>query len=104
MDTTAQPLSFPRAISPRMACLIAEYRRRAEALAAIDDAADPVAWDAAGEVECRALKALLDERPAHLADYHAKFCALIPATGDDTEFHILRVLADDAAWLAETAR
>ena len=94
----------PAGISPRMAHLIAEYRRCAEDLAAIDHATDAVAWDAAGELECRALEALLDQRPGNMAEYHAKFEALIPATEDDTEFYILRVLAADARELAEAAR
>ena len=100
----ATPRAAPAGVSPRMARLIAEYRRCAEVLAAIDDAEDPIAWDAAGEAECRALKALLDQPPGTMAEYHAKFETLIPATGDDTEFHILRVLADDARVLAETTR
>ena len=87
-----------------MAHLIAEYRRCAEALAARDYATDPVAWDAAGDLESRALEALLDRRPANMAEYHARFEAVIPATGNDTEFHILRVLADDARALAEAGR
>src|SRR3954466_7592639 len=41
-------------VPPRMAGLIAGYRWCAAALAAIDDAADPAAWEAAGEVACRA--------------------------------------------------
>jgi len=91
-------------ISPRMAHLIAEYRRCAEALAATDYATNPVAWDAAGDLESRAQEALLDQRPANMAEYHAKFEALIPATENDAEFHILRVLAADARELAEAAR
>jgi hypothetical protein len=94
----------PAGISPRMAHLIAEYRRCAEALAATDYATDPVAWDAAGDLESRALEALLDQRPANMAEYHAKFVALIPATENDTEFYVLRVLAADARELAEAAR
>jgi hypothetical protein len=94
----------PAGISPRMAHLIAEYRRCAEALAATDYATDPVAWDTAGDLESRALEALLDQRPANMAEYHAKFEAVIPATENDTEFYVLRVLAADARELAETAR
>jgi hypothetical protein len=94
----------PAGISPRMAHLIAEYRRCAEALAATDYATDPVVWDAAGDLESRALEALLDQRPANMAEYHAKFEALIPATENDTEFYVLRVLAADARELAEAAR
>jgi hypothetical protein len=87
-----------------MAHLIAEYRRCAEALAATDYVTDPVAWDAAGDLESRALEALLDQRPANMAEYHAKFEAVIPATENDTEFYVLRVLAADARELAEAAR
>jgi hypothetical protein len=94
----------PAGISPRMAHLIAEYRRCAEALAATDYATDPVAWDVVGDLESRALEALLDQRPANMAEYHAKFVALIPATENDTEFYVLRVLAADARELAEAAR
>ena len=94
----------PAGISPRMAHLIAEYRRCAEALAARDYATDPVAWDAAGDLESRALEALLDQRPANMAEYHARFEAVIPATENDTEFYVLRVLAADARELAEAAR
>jgi hypothetical protein len=94
----------PADISPQMAHLIAKYRRCAEILAATDYVTDAVAWDAAGDQESRALEALLDQRPANMAEYHAKFDALIPATGNDTEFYILRVLAADARELAEAAR
>ena len=94
----------PAGISPRMAHLIAEYRRCAEALAATDYVTDPVAWDAAGDLESRALEALLDQRPGNMAEYHAKFVALIPATENDTEFYVLRVLAADARELTEAAR
>jgi hypothetical protein len=91
-------------ISPRMAHLIAEYRRCAETLAAIEYATDAVAWDAAGDLECRVLEALLDQRPGNMAEYHAKFEAVIPATENDTEFYVLRVLIADARELAEAAR
>jgi hypothetical protein len=94
----------PAGISPRMAHLIAEYRRCAETLAAIEYATDAVAWDAVGDLESRALEALLDQRPANMAEYHTKFEALIPATENDTEFYVLRVLAADARELAEAAR
>jgi hypothetical protein len=39
-----------------------------------------------------------------MAEYHAKFEAVIPATENDTEFYVLRVLAADARELAEAAR
>lgn len=39
-----------------------------------------------------------------MAEYHAKFETLIPATGNDTEFYLLRALAADARELAEVAR
>ena len=94
----------PAGISPRMAHLIAEYRRCAEALAATDYATDPVAWDVVGDLESRALEALLDQRPANMAEYYARLEALIPATENDTEFYVLRVLAADARDLAEAAR
>jgi hypothetical protein len=99
-DNTA---AAPARVSPRMAGLIAEYQRCAAALAAIDDDADPIAWEAAGEVECRALEALLDRRPANIAEFHAKLTVLIPATASDTEFVILRILAEDARLLTEAA-
>jgi hypothetical protein len=94
----------PAGISPRMAHLIAEYRRCAETLATTDYAMDMPAWDAAGKLECRAQEALLHQRPGNMAEYHAKFEALIPATENDTEFYVLRVLAADARELAEVAR
>jgi hypothetical protein len=98
-DNTA---AAPTRVSPRMAGLIAEYQRCAAALAAIDDAADPIAWEAA-EVKCRALEVLLDQRPATMAEFHAKLTVLIPATASDTEFVILRILAEDARLLTEAA-
>ena len=97
-------VAAPAGISPRMALLIAEYRRCAEIFAATDYATDAAAWDAAGDLECRALEALLDQRPANMAEFTAKFEAVIPATENDTEFHVLRVLAADARALAEAAR
>jgi hypothetical protein len=56
-----------------------------------------------GDLESRALEALLDQRPADMAEYHAKFEALIPATENDTEFYVLRVLSADARELAAEA-
>jgi hypothetical protein len=96
-------VAAPAGVSPRMARLIAEYRRCAEALAATDYTTD-AAWDAAGDLECRAFEAPLDQRPTNMAEFTARFVAVILATGNDNEFHVLRVLAADARELAEAAR
>lgn len=104
-----RPLDVPgqgpvsRGISPVLAGLIAEYRRCAETLARIDDLTDPEAWDVAGEIECRALKAVIDHRPANLDEYLAKRDVLLPATVDDSERYILRHLEADAADLGVAA-
>lgn len=88
-------------ISHRLTDLIDEYQTAADALAAIDLDDDPDDWETAGEVEMKALQALLDYRSSNVAEFYAKFVSLIPATQDDSEFYILRALADDARKLAE---
>jgi hypothetical protein len=68
----------------QMAHFIGEYQRCAEALAAPTMARNQVSWDAAGDLQSRALEVLLDQRTAKLADYHTKIDALIPVTENDT--------------------
>ena len=48
------------------------------------------------------MTALVNESPATIADFAAKFRALLEATKDDSEFHILRRLSEDADALVET--
>jgi hypothetical protein len=89
--------------STRMLELIAEYRRRTAALDAIDFAERPRAWDAAAERRCRALDALLAERPGGVADHCAKYTALMSFLPEDCELVSLGILADEARDLAEAA-
>src|SRR5690349_17555227 len=91
-------------ISPRMAGHIENFQRSEAILAALSDEEPPAAWDAAGAAELAALKALLDEPPANLAEFSVKFEALVEATETDTEFHILRVLTSDVRRLMEAGR
>jgi hypothetical protein len=108
--STATGSPTPRAaradhsISPRMAQLIAEFRHREADLSAIDDAVNPIAWDAAADLEIQALKALLAESPRNIAEFTAKLETLLRATENDTELHILRVLAADVRTLVEAGR
>ena len=91
-----------RHITDELAALIADYRHCAAAFERVDPA-DP-ARDAAGAAVIEARNALLDHRPAALAEFHAKFVALIPATRDDSECYILRHLAEDIINLMEGGR
>ena len=84
--------------------LIAEYQTAADALADISLDADPDAWEAVGEVEMRALQALLDHRSSNVVEFAAKFQVLIPSTEDDSEFYVLRALLEDARNLAEDGK
>jgi hypothetical protein len=108
--STATGSPIPRAaradhsVSPRMAQLIAEFRHREADLSAIDDAVDPVAWDAAADLEIQALKALIAESPRNITEFVEKLETLLRATENDTELHILRALVADARALVEVGR
>jgi hypothetical protein len=91
-------------VSPRMADLIGRFKGLEAALVEIDDVEDPVRWNIAAELEMQALTRLLDQRPVNMAEFAAKFSALIYATGNDTDFRILRVLAAEARELVEGAQ
>lgn len=92
--------------SARLEALIALYRHAAAAFDIADatHAPDTREWADAAEADMDALTGLLAHRPATQAEFCAKFEALIPATADDSEFHVLRVLADDARMLIRTTR
>jgi hypothetical protein len=96
--------AIPAGISPKLVELIADYQRSAAAFEVIDQDADPSAWDEAGAIACGALKTLLDERPITVAEFTAKFEALIEGTEDDSELYILRTLAADIRALTEGGR
>jgi len=100
VDAAGRP-GPPRA---RMLERIAEFRHRTAALDAIDPCERPFDCDAAAEARCRALDALLGERPAGDDDVHAKFCALIGFIPEDVGLVSLDVLADDLRDLAERLR
>jgi hypothetical protein len=85
----------------RLPALIAEFQRLTAALDAIDHCDDPLGWDEVATARCRALEALLDERPKSIAEFSAKFEALIEFTEEDTELVVLNVLAEDVRVLAE---
>jgi hypothetical protein len=87
-------------VSPRMASLIADYKRLTDALAAIDPQQDFEAWADAADAVSPALTALANERPVNLVDYAAKFSALVDVTEGDDDFYILRRLLDDVRALA----
>lgn len=97
----ASARAAPGGVSPRMAALIAEYKRLSAILDSIDVAGNLDAWADAADAATAAMTALVNERPATMADFAAKFRALLEVTKDDSEFHILRRLADDADALAE---
>src|SRR4051794_21490577 len=89
----------PVSVSPRMAQIIAEYKRTLAALNALDPRKDPDAWDVAENAFGIAEDALLDARPATAADFAAKFDALMFGDADD-ENVVLKQLSDDAHTLA----
>jgi len=91
----------PGGVSPRMAALIAEYKRLSAIVDGFDAAGDFDAWADAADAATAAMTALVNERPATIADFAAKFRALLEATKDDSEFHILRRLSEDADALVE---
>ena len=91
----------PGGVSPRMAALIAEYRRLSAIMDGFDAAGDLDAWADAADAATAAMTALVNERPATMADFAAKFRALLEVTKDDSEFHILRRLSEDADALVE---
>jgi hypothetical protein len=98
----APACAAPGGVSPRMAALIAEYKRLSAIVDGLNAAGDLDAWADAADAATAAMTALVNERPATIADFAAKFRALLEGTKDDSEFHILRRLADDADALAET--
>jgi hypothetical protein len=100
----AMSAAEPSAISPKLAGLIVDYQRSAAAFEAIDPDLDPNAWDEAGMLAYRSLKALFDERPITITEFTAKFEALIKVTEDDSDLYILRTLAADIRVLAESGR
>lgn len=85
----------------RMPALIAEFQRLTTMLDAIDHFADPLGWDAVATARCRALEALLDEKPTSIAEFATKFEALLEFTEEDTGLTVLRILAEDIRYLAE---
>jgi hypothetical protein len=87
-------------VSPRMVLLIDAFNRCTAALKAIDYHDDPGGWEAAAFTRCRAVEALIDERPATTADFTAKFSALKEfAIEEDGDLVALRVLIEDAQTL-----
>jgi hypothetical protein len=78
-----------------MPALIGAFERLTAELDACDYWVDPMGWDAIADRRCRALEALLDERSASVAEFADKFEALISITAEDTDFTVLRLLADD---------
>ena len=95
----------PSGVSPRMSELISEFVRCTDALDATDHDTDPLGWDRAADIRCRALEALLDERPSTMADYAAKISALVGFIEEDADGHsiVLNTLVEDAQLLAEVA-
>jgi hypothetical protein len=62
----------PVSVSARMLLLINEFNRRTATLKAIDYHDAPGEWEAAAFTRCRAVEALLDERPGTPVDFAAK--------------------------------
>lgn len=91
---TAAPFS-------RMPALIAAFERLTAELDAVDYWDDPMQWEAIADRRCRALEALLDEKPRSIGAFSAKFEALLEFTEEDTELTVLRILAEDVRALAE---
>jgi hypothetical protein len=87
-------------VSSRMVLLIDAFNRGTAALKAIDYHDDPGEWEAAAFTRCRAVEALIDERPATASDFTAKFAALKEfAIEEDGDLIALRVLIEDAQTL-----
>jgi hypothetical protein len=80
---------------------IADFRRLTDELDAVDQHADPMRWDDVANRRCRALEALLDQVPASVEEFAAKFEALLDYTEEDSELVALRILAADIRALVE---
>jgi hypothetical protein len=93
-------IAAPAGVSPRMAEIIAEYKRTMAALDALNPKTAPDAWDAAEDAFEAAQGALLDARPVSAADFAAKFDALLDLETAEGEFVILKQLSADAHSLA----
>jgi hypothetical protein len=83
-------------VSARMAELVAIYKRETERI----DAMEATTEDdfIAAQVE------LMNEPPANMADYAAKFDALMEIESADGEFALLQRLSDDAHAMARAAK
>src|SRR4051794_276476 len=69
--------SAAQTVSPRMAQIIAEYKAIVATLDSLDPKTDPDGWQAADDAFWPAQGKLLDARPATMADFVAKFDALV---------------------------
>ena len=84
-------------VSPRMAELVEAYKRETIRI-------DTFPPDSAEDDFLAAQIALMNEPPANMADYAAKFDALMEVETADGEFALLQRLSDDAHALAKGAR
>jgi hypothetical protein len=84
-----------------MAERITDFQHLTDELNRTDYFADPLGWDEVADRRCRALEALLDERPTSIAQFADKFEVLIPiAEEEDSGNVVLTVLAEDMHILA----
>src|SRR4051794_11258589 len=87
-------------VSSRMVLLIDEFSRYTAALNAIDYYDDLGGWEETAFARCRAVEALIYERPVTEADFSAKLSALKEfAIEEDSGLVALRTLIEDAQTL-----
>lgn len=87
-------------VSHRMQGLINDLKAAETYLASVDPADGGFRWDEAAGLESNAMMRLLDEAPANMAEFTAKFAALLPAIALDEDQVILKALLADARALA----
>jgi hypothetical protein len=89
-------------VSPRMAALIADYKAALEQVdeLAPDASTDADAWQALEDRFVAAQAALIAERPSSIADYAAKYDALVEIEAAEGQHDVFKALSADAHALA----
>ncbi|KJB90613.1 hypothetical protein [Skermanella aerolata] len=75
--------------------LIMDHQRSAVPVRAVDKSVDLSVWEKAGMLTCRGLKTSLNEPPVTVAEFAARFEALIKATTHDDNLYIPCTLVAD---------
>ena len=88
------------AMSPRMSELVAAYKQAIERIDNYPPKTNPEAYASAEDDFLAAQAALINEPPASITDFSAKFDALMEVEEADGEFAAVKRLSDDARALA----